>query len=48
MWKDIHNLPRLSSVRFLNSGYGYGSLKELPEVSCTGIVVLKNSQKSLV
>ena len=40
-----HNIPRLCSAGFVDSGQGYGSLAELPEVPGTGMNVLQNSQK---
>ena len=40
-----YKLPRLCSVRFVDSGQGYGSLTELPEVLGTGMDVLQNSHK---
>ena len=38
-------VPRLCSVGFVDSGKGYGSLAERPEVSGTSMDVLQNSQK---
>ena len=41
----LFNFARLCSVGFVDSGYGYESLTELPEVSVTGMEVLQNFQK---
>ena len=41
----LGNIARLCSVGLADSGQGYGSLTELPEVSGTGTEVLQKSQK---
>ena len=38
-------ISRLCSVGLVDSGQGYGSLTELPQVSGTGMKVLHNFQK---
>ena len=38
------NIPRLCSVGFVDSGYGYGSLPELTEVPGMGMEILELSE----